>query len=354
MKRFSAALLGLFAVLTLFTACGKSADTGAPATVGYKVASHNAQIEGNPYRVVYENELAEAVEKYMEMGLISQFDSFTSNNDPALQAKYIEKTIDEGYDLILVNPIAADGLDPVIAKAAEKGVTYINVDSLYPSDDIINVTVDQEAYARMNVEWAAKELGAGKKVILFNGVDGNPASELRKAVYHQVLADAGIEIVREVSHGWDDAEARRQMAEILRSGVRFDGIINQEGAMGITDALEEAGAPWPACITSSEEVKWIRRIAEINRDEEEFPFIVVENPPGIGATALAVGLNLLQGHELKADVVSEYNNIKYTPKWVMTYDNMEEQLRSISKLEDSTSISNYMMVDEARKAYFTN
>ena len=358
MRKFLAIMLVLVMVLAMFAGCGGTAkEEGGQdqaKTEGFKVASHNAEIEGNPYRVVYENQLLEAIEKYKADGLVSEFASFTSNNDSAVESQQVEQTINDGYDLIMINPIAATGLDPVIAKAKEAGITYINADCVYNSNDIVNVIVDQEAYAQINVDFAVKTLGPGSKVVLFNGIDGNSASELRKAVYHKTLDANNIKIVKEIAHGWDDTQAQQQMAQIISSGIAFDGIVNQEGANGIMNAIEEAKIPYPGCITSSEEVRWIRRIAEINKDELKLPFIVVENPPGIGATALAIGLNILQGHTLDDSKLAEWNSIKYTPSWIMTYDNMQERLDSIADLPDSTSVSSYMTVDEARSAYFTD
>ncbi|MDD2216560.1 MAG: substrate-binding domain-containing protein [Eubacteriales bacterium] len=355
MKKFLAILLALVMVLAMFAGCAGDADNGedgdAVAT-GFKVASHNAEIEGNPYRVVYENQLNEAIEVYKQSGLVSEFASFTSNNDSAVESQQVEQTINDGYDLILINPIAATGLDPVIAKAIEAGITYINADCVYNSDDIINVTVDQEEWARIQGNWVVDTLGEGTKIILFNGIDGNSASELRKAVYKDIFSNANIEIVKEFAHGWDDTQSQQQMAQVISSGIKYDGICNQESANGILNAIEEAGVAYPGCITSSEEVRWIRRIADINKDQLVLPFIVVENPPGIGATALAIGLNLLQGHELDTSKLAEWNNIKYAPQWIMTYENMTESLADIADLPDTTSVSKYMMVDEAYEAYF--
>jgi len=357
MKKFFALMLVFAMVLALFAGCGGNGtgdeDQGT-VTEGFKVASHNAEIEGNPYRVVYENQLLEAIEQYKADGLVSEFASFTSNNDSAVESQQVEQTINDGYDLILINPIAATGLDPVIAKAKEAGITYINADCVYNSHDIVNVTVDQEAWARINAEFAVETLGPGSKIIVFNGIDGNSASELRKAVYHQVADANNIEIVKELAHGWDDIQAQQQMAQIISSGIKYDGIVNQESANGIINAVEEAKISYPGCITSSEEVRWIRRVAEINKDELKLPFIVVENPPGIGATALAIGLNILKGYTIDTSLFAEWNNIKYTPSWIMTYDNMQVQLDSIADLPDTTSVSSYMMVDEARAAYFVD
>ena len=364
MKKVLSLLLVVAMVCMLFIACGNTASQApaasteatsseaAPATGGYKVASHNAVIEGNAYRAVYEDQMTEAAATAKEAGLISEYNSFVANNDPAIESQQIEQTINEGYDIIIVNPIAASGLDPVIDKATEAGITYVNADCIYDSDKILNVVVDQAEWARIQADFAVKTLGEGGKIIQFNGIDGNSASEIRNEVWQKVLTDGGLEIVKTVAHNWSDVESKQLMSEIIASGLEYDGIINQEAANGILDAIEEANVAYPGCITSSEEVAWIRRVAKVNETEEVMPFIVVENPPGIGATALAIALNLRQGNEIDPAALTDGNAIYYAPQWVMTYDNMSEKLDSIAELPDSTSVSSYLSVEAAKAAYF--
>ena len=369
MKRFFCTMLAVMLLCASLAGCGggtssstatgasestsASADTAAPAG-GFKVASHNAVIEGNPYRTVYEEQMSLAVKEAQAAGLISEYATFTANNDPGVESQQIEQTINEGYDIIMVNPIAATGLDPIIDKALAAGITYINADCEYESDKILNVVVDQKEWARIQAEFVVETLGSGSKVIQFNGIDGNSASEMRSEVWVDVLGQNNIEIVRTMAHGWNDTESKRLMSEVLSSGIEFDGIINQESAMGIISAIEEANIEYPGCITSSEEVAWIRKIAQINENELVLPFIVVENPPGIGATALAIALNIRQGNELKDGILTglEGNSIYYAPQWIMTYENMADSLDAVKDLPDSTSVSSYLSVEEAKDVYF--
>jgi ribose transport system substrate-binding protein len=345
------------AVIFAMVGCQKAEETqeAEAATAGFKVASHNAVIEGNAYRTVYEDQMGEAVQALQAQGVVGQYATFTSNNDPAVETQQIEQTVNEGYEIIIVNPIAANGLDPVIAKALAAGVTYINADCEYESGDILNVVVDQRAWARIQSDFVIKTLGPGKKVIQFKGIEGNSATEFRNGVWSVELPAAGIEIVRSMAHNWSDADSKRLMSEVIASGLQFDGIINEEAATGIMGAIEEAKIPYPGCITSSEEVAWIRRMANLNKDSLVMPFIIVENPPGIGATALAIAINLRQGLSLKPGVAASGmsgNSIYYTPQWIMTYDNMAERLDQIKDLPDSTSVSSYMTVEQAKAAYF--
>ena len=374
MKRILSALLVVAMTSALFVACSSNSASSAPAAStntppassqdqsaapaapaaagGFKVASHNAVIEGNAYRAVYEDQMTAAIGDAKAAGLVSEYNSFVANNDPAIESQQIEQTINEGYDIIIVNPIAASGLDPVINKAVDAGITYVNADCVYDSDKILNVVVDQAEWARIQAEFAVKTLGKGGKIVQFNGIDGNSASEIRNETWKKVLTDGGVDIVKTVAHNWSDVESKQLMSEIIASGLEYDGIINQEAANGILDAIEEAKVKYPGCITSSEEVAWIRRVSKVNESELVMPFIVVENPPGIGATALAIALNIRQGGELNPTALTGNNAIYYAPQWVMTYDNMAEKLDSIKDLPDSTSVSSYLSVEAAKAAYF--
>ena len=351
-----ALILALIAVLAMvFVGCKPSQTGSGPATSGFKVASHNAVIEGNPYRTVYEDQMTETVRKLQAEGIIGQYATFTANNDPAVETQQIEQTVNEGYDIIIVNPIAISGLDPVISRALAAGITYVNADCEYESADILNVVVDQKQWAKIQSDFVIKTLGSGKRVIVFNGIDGNSASDMRGEVWQRELTGAGLQIVRTMAHNWNDADSKRLMSEVIASGIQYDGIINQESALGIIGAIEEAKIPYPGCISSSEEVVWIRKITGINQNGLVLPFIVVENPPGIGATALAIAVNLRQGHQLKDGIAAaglKGNSIYYTPQWVMTYDNMAQLLEDIKGLPDSTSVSSYMSVEQAKAAFF--
>jgi ribose transport system substrate-binding protein len=356
-RRMIMVLLALLVGVSTVFAGGGGQQSGSAAakSSGFKVASHNAVIEGNAYRTVYEDQMTQAVKDLQAAGIIGNYATFTSNNDPAVESQQVEQTVNEGYDIIMVNPIAATGLDPIIDKALAAGITYINADCEYESAKILNVVVDQKEWARIQSQFVIKTLGAGKRVLQFNGIDGNSASEMRNEVWQRELKGAGLTIARTVAHNWNDVDSKRLMGEIISSGLPFDGIINQEAATGILGAIEEAKIPYPGCITSSEEVAWIRRMANLNKDKLVLPFIVVENPPGIGASALAIAVNLRQGNQLKAGIASDGlmgNSIYYAPQWVMTYDNMAERLDSIKSMPDSTSVSSFMSVEQAKAAYF--
>ncbi len=345
MKKYFVLLLTLVLLVTSVYAGGSSDSKGL------RVASLNAVVEGNPYRAMYEDQLAELSDDLKAKGIISEYTTYVANSDPALERQYLEQAINDGVDIIIVNPIANGGLDDLITMAKDSGIVYINADNIYDHPDVINVVVNQAKWAEIQSDFVVETLGPGSKVVHFKGIEGNSASEIRDAVWTKAFADANIEVVKKVAHGWNDTVSKDLMSEIISSGIEFDGIINEESANGILDAIEEANIPYPGTISSSEEVAWIRRIAEVNKDAKNLPFIVVENPPGIGATALSIGVALANGKEFKDDVGND-GVIMYDPQWVMTYENMEEKVAELEGLPDSVSVSNYLNYEEALDAYF--
>jgi len=124
-------LYALLVVCLLFVgAVGCASPADAPGTDGdvtaVKLASHNAVIEGNSYRVRYEADIQDAAAAAIDNGFDVSYASFVSNWDPATESQQLENSINEGYDILLVNPVAPTGLDPIImaAVAADDPVGY--------------------------------------------------------------------------------------------------------------------------------------------------------------------------------------------------------------------------------------
>ena len=106
------------------------------------------------------------------------YSSFVSNWDAATESQQIENSINEGFDIILVNPVSSTGLDPIIEKAQEAGIVYINADCEYTSTDvnILNVCTDQYWLGYKTATYAGDVLGSGAKVVMIAALDGNVAN----------------------------------------------------------------------------------------------------------------------------------------------------------------------------------
>ena len=100
-------------------------------------------------------------------------------------------------------------------------------------------------WARIQANFVVDELGSGKKLFSSTVLTEIPPPRcVMKCT--KVLPAGGIEIVKTMAHNWNDTQAKQLMAEVISSGLEYDGIVNQESALGIISAIEEAGIPYPA------------------------------------------------------------------------------------------------------------
>ncbi|WP_186567422.1 substrate-binding domain-containing protein [Lawsonibacter celer] len=377
MKKYLAMLLAVAMILALAactsqpsgnspapqTSAPVSTDTPAPTQGGdtqeIRLASHNAVIEGNPYRVRYEADIQEAAAAAKDYGLNVSYASFVSNWDAATESQQIENSINEGYDIILVNAVSSTGLDPIIEKAQDAGIIYINADCEYTSTDVnvLNVSTDQYYLGYETAKYAAEVLGEGAKVIMIAALDGNSANTDRQNGFADAIEEYGLEVVGgQYNHDWDAVKAQQIMTEILNSGLEFDGILISQCAEAALAAYDAAGAQYPKFIGFNDTGEFMSRMYELNKDEKKMDFMVMSNPPGVGATALNFGLNMILGKELKEDVytVPEIHAIRVPSKVSFTYDDIEnpEFVEYATTMAPGDAITYWLTIDEVASAYF--
>lgn len=382
MKKFLAILLALSMVLALF-ACAKTetpaADTAAveeateapaaeateaPAAeatttnTALKLASHNAVVEGNPYRVRYELDIQEAAAAAADYGYDISYSSFVSNWDAATEQQQLQNSINEGYDIILVNPVATTGLDPIIEAAQAAGITYINCDCAYMSTDVnvLNVLTDQEYLGYTTAKYAGEVLGEGAKVVMIAALDGNQANTDRQRGFEKGIEETGLEVVATGNHDWDTTKAQQVMAEILNSGVEFDGVLISQCAENALAAFDAAGVAYPKFIGFGDTGAYMQKMLEINKDEIVTHYMVLSNPPGVGATGLNFALNLIMGKTLKDGVYAagaeDTHQIWIPSKVMYTDQNQADYVDYANSFAAGDSITFWLTVDEVAQQYF--
>lgn len=347
MKKALVILLVLSIVLSLGSIA--SAET-------IRVASHNAIVEGNAYRTEYEIDIQQAAKDAAEHGYDVSYSSFVANKDPSLESQMLEQSINEGFDIIVIDPIAPTGLDPIIEKAKEAGIIWMNADSEYYSDQIINVVLDQYQWAYDGAKYLAEKIGKGAKIVVFDAIDGHAANELRERAFNDIIKEYELEVVKRVNHNWDAALAQQLMTEVINSGVEYDAILCSNQAYFIMNALTEAGAANPKAIAVDDHTGWAQNMLKLNAETEVLPYLFISNTPGVGATALNIGLNLLAGHELRDDIFGnpDYNSIFVKSTFQFSYENQEEYREYMMALNTNNKATFWYNIDECLEMYFKN
>lgn len=357
MKKKIAIILVLAMATFMLAACGD--DGGGGSSDGprdIKLASHNAVIEGNPYRVRYEADIQEAAAAASEHGFNVEYFSAVSNWDASTEAQQIQNSINEGYDIILVNPVSPTGMDPLIERAQDADILWINADNLYTSTavDIINVATDQYYLGWHTGDYAGQILGEGAKVVMLAAMDGTAANTDRQRGFQDAIDKWGFDVVARGNHDWDPSITLPLMTDILNSGVEFDGVLISQTAENALQAFDNTGTPYPKFMGFNDTGAWMQRMIELNEDERVMDFMVLSNPPGVGGSALNFGLNMLLGKEMRDDKYDDptIRSILLPSKIWFTYDNMEEYRDLAFSMDPGDAITYWLTIDEVAEEYF--
>lgn len=326
-------LVFLLAAGTLFAA---GSQEKKEKSEGFKIVLLDASND-NTWRIQMEDQMQKVVNDYKTKGLISSYVTYSANNDANLQAQQFSQVVNQGVDCIIVNPVSATSLNPVIDKAVARDIRVIAIDSTIDHPDVITVTNDQSNYARLHVEWLVKELGGKGNIIWFNAIPGVPANDERVAVYQEVLDKyPGIKILAEETHSWSVAEAKQKTSQLLAAYPQIDGILTQECSAGIIQAFVEAGRPFPKAVNGGESIEDLRIWGKYR-----FNSLMVENPPAVGAHGLMIAVRLLQGKELKPSVISN-NIIKMKQNLIIDNSMLDDWLKKTADMKDTEYIDSLM------------
>jgi ribose transport system substrate-binding protein len=349
----------VLAVAFTVIGCGGSGSQGedkSAKTGGIRVASIN-WTNTHGWRITYEAQLKEVADDYIAKGLISEFQAFCPNQDPALEVQFFEQCINDGYDIILVNAGGSSGLYACFERALAAGIIVIPVDNLYPYPDVVGVQTDQGVWAGDSFEAMVKHFGGRPaKVVNFSGIPGTTGSGLRGDTWNKGLQDnPNFELVYSAAHSWSQTESKKLMSEVIASGIQYDAILTEEACVGILQAIEEANVKYPEFMSSDEEVGYIRMLDRINKNSQVIDFIVVENPPGIGASALKIAVRMAQGKEFKPGALKTNSDgamvAYYTPVYKVTPATLQAALEQWKDKPDTDQMSTYL-TDAAADAYF--
>jgi len=364
MKKMLAIVIVVCLALALLASCSNDSDKDSgykrPAAVdgvtNVRLVSHNAIIEGNPYRVRYEADIVEAVHAAAGHGFNVSYASSVSNWDSATEAQQIQNSINQGYDIILVNPVAPTGMDNLILRAQEVGMLYINADCVYESTavNILNIATDQYYLGYRTATYAGDILGPGARVVMIAAMEGVSANRDRQRGFTDGMNEKGLVEVATGNHDWNPVESNRIMTEILNSGVQFDGVLISQCAEDALRAFETTNTPYPKFFGFNDTGMWMQRMLDINKDGKVLDFLVLSNPPGVGATALNFGLNILLGRDLKDGIYDDesIHSILIAPRIQFTYDNMEQYRDFATNMAPGDAITFWLTIDEVAAAYF--
>jgi ABC-type sugar transport system substrate-binding protein len=256
-SKLSIVVLGLLVAALALTSCGTGGNAPAaapPAATSASAPAAAAAPSTGPWKVAYvPTQIGQPVTAAWGKGLESVFKQFPSVTYQAFdgqmkaetQVSVIEDLINQGYNLIILQPVDAAGLSAVVQKAESKGIPVITLNTPVTAKHTAVVQMaDVEAGYAVGVEMC-KQLNNTGNVAIIQSPPGASLGVNREKGFRKALADKcpDVKIVGAQNGEWNKDKAIAIMNAFMQSNDKLDGVFaaNDNMAEGAMVAAESAG-----------------------------------------------------------------------------------------------------------------
>ncbi len=269
----------------------------------------------------------------------------SANNDEELQLSQVEEYLDDGVDVIVLQPVNTGTAGALVAMSNARGVRVIGYDSMLTNGPL-DAMVMQDSWevgrlqAAAMVDWLTEKHGSATgNVALIMGQPGDSnAQALSSGVLAALASNPGLHLVAQRSHADWSPDAARETAEALL--VKHDDsvdafICNNSGlAYGVVGALEAEGLADTGEVFvagADADLRNVRLVAEGRQSLEVWKRI---EPLARTAAKVAVALaenkttpvaQLIPDHEIRNNGAVDVPTI-VTPVVPITRDNIDSTL----------------------------
>src|SRR5699024_8237722 len=229
-------------IFTLLFVAGCTQDDGPDATKeggsgsdGDLVVGMSFQEMNNPYFTSMKEAFEEAAESVGAETIITD-----AQHDVSKQTEDVNDMIQQGIDILLLNPTDSEGIESAVIAAKEAGVIVVAIDAQAegPTDSFVgskNYDAGKQAGEKM-----AEDLDGKGEVAILDGIPVVPILERVEGFEDAIEEYPDIEIIDKQNGKQDKAEAMSVTENMLQANKDLDAIfsVNDEGALGVLGAAE--------------------------------------------------------------------------------------------------------------------
>jgi ribose transport system substrate-binding protein len=301
------------AAVTLFAGSAHAEDSYrpecfSPAPKSTKFIQHEAK--PGPYRIAFVNGYAgndwriTAIQSAKAWAArpenaakLKEFKVVSVGNDSAAQIAAIDNFIAAGFDAITFIAVNATAFDPVVRRAEKAGVVLVPFDNVLDTDKIVQVNEDQFELGNLKARAVVAAIQAAKgkvegKILEVSGLPGNSVDrDNHNGMRAELDKYPGLKVVQVVGN-WDAGVGQKVTADAVATEGPFDGILAQEGTVGVLNALINAHHPFVPI--GGDAGNGARMIIAANH----IPGVTAAQAPELSAMALTTAVAELEGHKL--------------------------------------------------------
>jgi ribose transport system substrate-binding protein len=223
---------------------------GKPLKIGYNVATL-----ANPFFQGMTKGVVDASSKTSGITLLNT----NANGDANTQSTMVVDLINQGVDALILNPINANSIVPVVQQAQKKGIPVFTLDrgaSCGPCQ-VNFLETDNIALGREGAQYIIDKLKARYGKIQGNVVDlvgliGTTAGDDRDKgfleVFNKAAAEnAGLKLIARQEGQFDQEKSFNLMSQIMAANPQIDAVFNgnDDNAVGALRAIRQASRNVP-------------------------------------------------------------------------------------------------------------
>ncbi len=288
-----------------------------------KIALSN-NYAGNSWRQAMLTSWDKVTKEAVKAGIVAAADPFTTaENQATEQAAQIQNMILEGYDAIVVNAASPTALNGAVKEACDAGITVVSFDGIVTESCAWRIAVDFKEMGRSQVEYLSKKIPNGGNLLEIRGLAGVFVDdEISAGIHEGVKQFPQFKIAGSVHGDWAQDVAQRAVAGILPSLPEIAAVVTQGGdGYGAAQAFDAAKRPIPTIVMGNreDELQWWKK----QKDASGYETMSVSIAPGVSTLAFWVAQQILDGKEVKKDLVVPFLRIDQ--------DNLEKNLETTEK-----------------------
>jgi len=194
--------------------------------------------------------------------------------DTAAQIKIVQQMLVEKVDAIVIAPADSKALVPVLKEAADKGVIVVNIDNKLDDAALKEkglvvpfVGPDNRKGAKLVGDDLAKQLKAGDKVGILEGVSTTFNAQQRTAGFQDAMKAVGAKVVSVQSGQWEMDKGNTVASAMLREHPDLKALLcgNDNMALGAVAAVKNAGKAGKVLVVGYDNISAIKPMLDDGR-----------------------------------------------------------------------------------------
>lgn len=289
MKRISTIILVLFMIF--LTACSLESPFVTEKSENGKIkVGLSVSTLSNPFFVSLRDVIVEEAEaKGMEIIVVN------SQDDPATEISNIEDLIQQGVDVLIINPTDSSAVSSAVQSANSANIPVITIDRSAEQGEVETlITSDNVAGGEMAAEFIYNQLGEGAKVAELEGVSGASATRERGEGFHRI-ADEKLDVVASQPADFDRIKGLTVMENTLQGHSDIEAVFahNDEMALGAVEAIQAAGKD--IIVVGFDGIEDAMNAVEAG----DLTATIAQRPDLMGKEAIKAAEKILNGEELE-------------------------------------------------------